>query len=478
MADKQSVFKTLVSIGFTSQEANTVVNNSVMWNQVSQFLDKNKGRLSTFADAKAEGANGNPHSITIGRANKSKITTLGHELGHALSANKAQFSDVKTFKSVDNYINATSMGEGEAILNEYKWAKLIGVDLYKSVENKGNFTHSLVNIVKNVDDWKKQNLSEQAIISKLADYNKNMTPSGMIQSYPGEPIPTYEQYAQWKWLTDRTKTSLPANMDELKLSNTPGEQIKTLTKFKLYGDETNNIIDGEKLAPEMKIGLLMYGNNGDDTIYGNAYNDTILGGSGNDTLSGRNGNDILGGNDGNDIIYGGAGNDTLKGGIGNDTLYGDNVKSLDKKLTYDDVLDGGSGINKLFGGAGFDTYVFAKSDIKVKETDTIEDVDGKGRIEIDGIKLDTLKWSMTTANNWKSADGQFTLKLVKTDLTVSTKIGNSMIETAVIKDFQNGELGLNLPSKAQTRSVDEFSYRDSSNYASNLNDDLMNYSVL
>lgn len=460
MADKLKVTQTLKNVmGFSDAEANLVVTNQFMWGQVSQFLDNNKGRFATFSDPNSVAANGNRTQITIGKGSNSstdKVRTLGHELGHALF-HKEQFNDIKTFKSADSYADSRAIGEGYAILNEYKWYKLTSQKIAPvyDVENEKNFNKTQINFITQIETWKKQNLSDESIVKLLAKYNSNMTPNGV-------PDLTYGQYARWQWLADGSKTSLVADRAELKLPTTTGQEIKTLTKFKLYGDESNNVIDGEKLAPEMKIGLFMYGNSGNDTIYGNNYNDTILGGLGNDTLSGRNGNDILGGNAGIDTIYGGAGNDTLYGGVGNDILYGDNVKSLDKLLTYNDLLDGGAGLDKLFGGAGFDTYRFHKKDLNTKEIDIIEDSDGKGRIEVDGIKLDTLKWGMTTANNWKSADGQFTLKLVKTDLTVFTKIGNSMIETAVIKDFQNGELGLNLPSKAQARSVDEFSYRDSS----------------
>ena len=88
-------------------------------------------------------------------------------------------------------------------------------------------------------------------------------------------------------------------------------------------------------------------------LTGNEFNNTLVGGSGNDTLNG--------GND-NDIIVGSQGNDTLNGGNGND------------------YLDGQAGIDSLSGGAGNDTFAWNApteggdniTDFKILGTDVLQ----------------------------------------------------------------------------------------------------------
>ena len=75
-------------------------------------------------------------------------------------------------------------------------------------------------------------------------------------------------------------------------------------------------------------------------LTGNEFNNTLVGGSGNDTLNGGGGNDTLNGGDGNDALNGGNGNDALYGGNGND------------------VLNGMFGIDIMAGGAGNDTFAW------------------------------------------------------------------------------------------------------------------------
>jgi len=72
----------------------------------------------------------------------------------------------------------------------------------------------------------------------------------------------------------------------------------------------------------LRIGALVYGNKGNDTLSGGRGDDTLVGRNGNDRLWGGEGNDFLDGGDHNDRLEGGAGDDTLMGGRGNDRLYG------------------------------------------------------------------------------------------------------------------------------------------------------------
>ncbi len=130
------------------------------------------------------------------------------------------------------------------------------------------------------------------------------------------------------------------------------------------GDNTNDTITGTALAD------VLGGLGGTDTLDGLAGNDSLNGGSGNDTLNGGDDNDILIGGLGNDTLNGGAGNDTAdyagagagvsvnlttgasSGGGGADTLTQvENVTGT----AYADTLTGDGNANVLRGGGGIDT---------------------------------------------------------------------------------------------------------------------------
>lgn len=132
--------------------------------------------------------------------------------------------------------------------------------------------------------------------------------------------------------------------------------------------------------------------------------DYLFGGTGHDLLIGQFGNDYLDGGDGNDYLWGDdyldktiSGSDTLYGGKGNDVLYGG---------LGDDRLFAGSGSDKLFGGKGKDTYFFTNADLKMKETNIINDEDGLGAIVIDGVHLHTITWQADPKNKTKQHIGQ------------------------------------------------------------------------
>ncbi|TGE01974.1 putative Ig domain-containing protein, partial [Methylobacterium nonmethylotrophicum] len=78
-------------------------------------------------------------------------------------------------------------------------------------------------------------------------------------------------------------------------------------------------------------------------------------------LSGGNGADTLAGGVGEDVISGGNGDDLLRGGEGRDQLFGDNGADRLEGGAGNDVLTGGNGDDLLIGGSGHDLYVFGKS---------------------------------------------------------------------------------------------------------------------
>ncbi|HMR34417.1 MAG TPA: hypothetical protein PKA13_25445 [Geminicoccaceae bacterium] len=117
------------------------------------------------------------------------------------------------------------------------------------------------------------------------------------------------------------------------------------------------------LSRTENLGLLFFGNAGDDTITGSAHADRIRGDPGSDTLFGREGNDTLWGNgdadrlDGNrgaDRLDGGGDADGLRGGAGMDRLFGRGGNDRADGSDDADTIFGGSGDDRLAGGAGDD----------------------------------------------------------------------------------------------------------------------------
>ena len=93
------------------------------------------------------------------------------------------------------------------------------------------------------------------------------------------------------------------------------------------------------------------------------------------TVDGTTGADLLLGNRGNDTLRGYAGNDELRGGDG------------------DDVLIGGTGSDILDGGAGLDNFVFSLGD----GVDTLVDMDGASTLKFGaGISLQGMNASRVT----------------------------------------------------------------------------------
>lgn len=180
--------------------------------------------------------------------------------------------------------------------------------------------------------------------------------------------------------------------------------------------------------------------------------DYLFGGTGHDLLIGQFGNDYLEGGDGNDYLWGDdyldktiSGSDTLHGGKGNDVLYGG---------LGDDRLFAGSGSDKLFGGKGKDTYFFTNADLKMKETNIINDEDGLGAIVIDGVHLHTITWQADPKNkttHWTNAEHGLDLRLNGSNLNITS---SKFAATITVQNFKNNVLGLNLlPAKPSTRSA-------------------------
>ena len=168
-----------------------------------------------------------------------------------------------------------------------------------------------------------------------------------------------------------------------------------------------------------------FGGEGNDTIYGSDGKDNIITGTqededsdentinygygfgGDDALIGRAGVDYLYGGDDKDTIWGGKGNDVLEGGAGVDTLYGEDGHDVLVGNAGDDNLYGGAGGDVLMGDIGYDTYNYNNDENKGQKSyvDQIYDIDGKGKIVIDGKKL--VMGKKISSNTWLSEDENY-----------------------------------------------------------------------
>ena len=132
--------------------------------------------------------------------------------------------------------------------------------------------------------------------------------------------------------------------------------------------------------------------------------------------------------DSNDLLVGMGGNDTLKGGRGND------------------VLIGGPGSDQLQGGQGHDTYV-------VDDGDVVQDSDRQGEVRWGSRQLTGgTHVQSDPENTYRSADERYTYSLANDNLTITdnTATDQTLRERIVVKDFENGNLGINLSGFSQT----------------------------
>lgn len=189
---------------------------------------------------------------------------------------------------------------------------------------------------------------------------------------------------------------------------------------------------GYELGFSVGFPKIIFGDETDETISGSlVFADRLYGGDNADTIEGLSGDDYIEGNEGNDVLLsGGIGSDTILGGQGDDTLDGG---------TGNDTLDGGLDNDTLNGGNGFDRYISRFG------TDTIEDTDDNGVVELHGkILVGGLHRHGEPDDTWKSLDGQYTLVKQDTSLIINN--------TLTIKNFnfESGALGIHLAKAPNT----------------------------
>jgi Ca2+-binding RTX toxin-like protein len=184
----------------------------------------------------------------------------------------------------------------------------------------------------------------------------------------------------------------------------------------------------------------LYGAEGNDLLFGLEDDDQLQGGPGNDDLRGEDGDDFLYGGAGNDVLAGGDGEDHLEGGANDDRLAGGRH---DDTLSGDDgadVLEGGEGNDCLMGGLGFDTYVCSLD----HGVDTILDLDGQGKVVIDGYDLASATAFKRVNNVWVSETGaNLTLSLIGGTTSPGTLlIWGPAGGQLRLEGFRNGDLGV------------------------------------
>ena len=126
----------------------------------------------------------------------------------------------------------------------------------------------------------------------------------------------------------------------------------------------------------------------------------------------------------NSVAFGGDGADDLHGGQAVDRLYGGDG---------DDTLAGGAGDDRLDGGRGQDRYVIA-SDGGV---DVVHDLDGRGEIVLDGVRLDGGARDGVAYAVREESDGRATL-------VIATGASGAIRVT----DWEDGELGIHVADAA------------------------------
>jgi len=142
----------------------------------------------------------------------------------------------------------------------------------------------------------------------------------------------------------------------------------------------------------------------------------------------------------------------MVGGVGADWMLGGSEADLLIGNAGDDTLNGGANNDTLIGGAGFDTYAVNLGD----GYDVIYDSDGAGVVKFDNTEAkgkasvtDLSKW-IQRDNVWQDQEHGITYGLVTlVDGSQTLFITDLNGATAEVRDWNEGELGINLDAGIQ-----------------------------
>jgi trimeric autotransporter adhesin len=234
-----------------------------------------------------------------------------------------------------------------------------------------------------------------------------------------------------QWLTDRagflnwSATFNQLNIGNNQLLKTPATTQSLQLIDKAKGKELSVLSSSGTSDPA----FLVFGSDAAETLDGGALSDRLYGQNGNDTLRGNGGNDWLEGNAGADSLLGDAGRDVLLGGSG------------------DDVLRGGLDMDFMLGGADTDTYVQDLGDGLAE----VQDQDGLGKLQIAGYETGLPSLMKVSDSVWRSADEKVTVSKVASEVAGKSHLVIAIAgrqDVVVVRDWQEGELGITLGSNA------------------------------
>ena len=143
--------------------------------------------------------------------------------------------------------------------------------------------------------------------------------------------------------------------DILEAADTNGDVFGSDTSANFANATVSILTDGNDTETLTSASEIIATYDGTDTVNAGGGNDKVIGGSGVDTFDGEAGNDHLHGYAGNDILTGGSGNDDLYGGLGNDTLAGGAGDDYILGAAGNDIITTGIGTDEVLGGLGNDT---------------------------------------------------------------------------------------------------------------------------
>lgn len=428
---------------------------------------------------------------------------LAHELAHATG--KRQREKLDKYSTVTAYVQASHLGEAEAIYVEYQIVKELGkLDSWKKnflnqemaqIIEQSQQTEMNAILLNQMAETHKQlaYYSGQDII-KLNNWNENETQQLLAYRYTEQYQISYlkfftnllTDYAEvtGKSLFNGSKIStdleamahikslayLPSNVPTHLQDKVASYGLNNPDNFKsaLPDDKTRqdsfkgDDIDKSMISDTPFVRALRdyQAKYNPDELKGIVFRELIYGGDGNDIIKGSVRDELILGGDGIDYIHANGGNDILAGNAGDDRLY---------------VV---SGSHILMGGSGYDKYIFNKDPKTNKigqkgDVNIIRDMGGvdvgindpkdrsnRGEIILGGvgdnytgaIKLHELKW-VNQKDIWHNAQYKLNLRFEGNILVLEGSDSSSMLQSQIrienvnLQQFKSGLVfGLRLPT--------------------------------
>ena len=155
----------------------------------------------------------------------------------------------------------------------------------------------------------------------------------------------------------------------------------------------NNAELGDTSSYTIRMDLVLFGDDTDETILGDPLYTYIDGGAGNDTIIGSDANEEIVGGAGDDVLDGGAGDDVLTDSQGTNTLsggIGDDIINLTGTSNPQGTIDGGEGTDTL--------RIASDTNFSNISVSNVEILDGRGgRTQL--TPQEVVDRGFTTANN-------------------------------------------------------------------------------